>query len=346
MELTVKKLAKHLGAELVGRDNGSLRAVRPIEAAGAEDVTFILNDKHRSKISNCRAGAVIVSRRIEKLQRPQMVVKNVEAALIEVLRLFAPELKRPAAGIDKTARIAEDVRIGEAVSIGAYVTVDSGVKIGDGTVIGDGCRIGQDSKIGSDCRIDANVVIYHNCRIGCNCIIQANTTIGSTGFGYSSVDGRPRLIPHIGGVVVEDFVEIGANCCVDRAKFDNTVIGAGTKIDNLVQIAHNVVIGKCCLIAGQTGISGSCRIGDGVVLAGQVGIADNVKVCDGAMIGAQAGVIGEVEAGKKMWGTPATDKTEQLRLINLVKRLPKFWEQLRQLVKRIERLEASEDDRE
>jgi len=345
MELTVKELAKCLGAELIGQNDGKLKTVRPIEAAGAEDVTFIVGDKHLSKLNACKAGAVIVCRRIEKLQRPQLVVKNVQAALIEALRLFAPESKQAPAGIDSTARIAADAKIGGAVSIGAYVTVDSGVKIGDGTVIGNGCRIGQNSKVGSNCRIDANVVIYHNCCIGNNCIIQANTTIGSTGFGYSSIDGQPKLIPHIGGVVIEDYVEIGANCCVDRAKFDNTVIGAGTKMDNLVQVAHNVVIGKCCLIAGLVGIGGSCKISDGVVLAGQVGIADNVKICEGAMIGGQAAVINDVKGGVKMWGTPAIDKMEQLRLINLMKHLPKFSEQLRQLVKRIDRLETSKDDK-
>jgi UDP-3-O-[3-hydroxymyristoyl] glucosamine N-acyltransferase len=184
-----------------------------------------------------------------------------------------------------------------------------------------------------------------DCRLGNNVVIQANSTIGSTGFGYSFIGGAHRLIPHNGGVVIEDFVEIGANCCVDRAKFGNTIIGAGTKIDNLVQIAHNVVIGKCCLIAGQVGISGSCKIGDGVVLAGQVGLVDNIEIGDGVMVGARSAIINNVAAGKKMFGYPATEKTEALRVVGLTRHLPKMAELLKQLRKRIERLEAAKDDK-
>lgn len=345
MELAVKELAKCLGAELIGRDDGRLKAVRPIEAAGTEDVTFIADDKHISKLGSCKAGAVIVSRQIEKLQIPQLVVKNVQAALIEVLRLFAPESKQAAAGIDSTARIAGDARIGENVTIRAYVTVDSGVTIGNCTVVGSGCRVGRDSKIGSDCRIDDNVVIYHNCSIGNNCIIQANTTIGSTGFGYAFIDGQHRLIPHNGGVVIGDFVEMGASCCVDRAKFDNTVIGAGTKIDNLVHIAHNVVIGKCCLIAGQVGISGSCKIGDGVVIAGQAGMTDNIKIGNGVIIAGKSGVTHNINNGMKVFGMPAIDIRQARRIIGLSRKLPEFAKKLRQLDKRVERLETSKDDK-
>jgi len=212
-------------------------------------------------------------------------------------------------------------------------------------VIASGCRIGENSKLGKSCRLDSNVVVYHNCIIGNNVVIQANSTIGSVGFGYSRIDGSFKLIPHNGGVVIEDFVEIGANCCVDRAKFGNTIIGAGTKIDNLVQIAHNVVIGKCCLIAGQVGISGSCKLGDGVVLAGQVGLVDNIKIGDGAMVGAQSGVAHNVAAGQQMLGSPAIEGKESLRIFGSIRRLPKLAEQLKQLSKRIEKLEAAKDNK-
>ncbi len=177
-------------------------------------------------------------------------------------------------------------------------------------------------------------------------VIQANSTIGSTGFGYSFIGGSHKLIPHNGGVAIEDFVEIGANCCIDRAKFGNTIIGAGTKIDNLVQIAHNVVIGKCCLIAAQAGISGSCKLGDGVVLGGQVGLADNIEIGDGTMIGAQSGVHDSIAAGQQFAGSPAIERREAFRILCLTRRLPKMAEQLKQLSKRMERLEAAEDDKE
>ena len=188
-------------------------------------------------------------------------------------------------------------------------------------------------------------MVYHNCSIGNNVIIQANSTIGSVGFGYSFIDGSHKLIPHNGGVVIEDFVEIGACCCIDRAKFGNTKIGAGTKIDNLVQIAHNVIIGRCCLIAGQVGISGSCKLGDGVILAGQVGLGDNIEMGDGAIAGAKAGVPHSVDAGKRVLGSPALEVTEMIRIFSLMRRLPKMADTLKQLQKRMEGLESSKDDK-
>ncbi len=348
MELTVAQLAERLDAELSGNaDEISRRitSVCPIEAAGENEVTFITDDKHKAALDKSRAGAVIVSARIEGLDRPQLIVKNINAALIEALSAFAPILKAAAEGVDPTAKLADNVEIAEGVSIGAGVVIDEGVEIGQGSIIASGCKIGQNSKIGKNCRLDGNVVVYHNCRLGDNVIIQANSTIGSTGFGYSFIDGAHELIPHNGGVVIEDFVHIGANCCVDRAKFGNTIIGAGTKIDNLVQIAHNVVVGKCCLIAALAGLSGSCKIGDGVVLAGQVGLADNIEIGDGTMIGAQAGVMGDVPAGQKFAWTPAIKAREAFRIIGLIMRLPKMAEQLKKLSQRTEKLEAAEDDK-
>ena len=348
MKLTIEQLAKRLGAELCGNNSkfsGHIIAVSPVNAAGESEITFVTDDKHKADLRQSHAGAVIVSARIEGTDKPQLIVKNVNAALIEALTIFAPKLKAATEGIDPTAKLADNVKIGNGVSIGAYVVIDEGVEIGQNSIIGNGCKIGADSNLGEHSRLDDNVVIYHNCRIGNNVIIQANSTIGSIGFGYSFIDGAHRLIPHNGGVIIEDFVEIGANCCVDRAKFGNTIIGAGTKIDNLVQIAHNVVIGKCCLIVAQAGVAGSCRLGDGVVLGGQVGLADNIEIGDGAMIAARAGVMNNVPAGQKMAWTPAIKREDALRTVGLVLRLPKMAQQLRQQDKRIKKLEAAEDDK-
>jgi len=348
MGLTIAQLAKRLGAELVSSPEGierQISAVGAVEAACQSDVTFITDDRHLAALKNSRAGAVIVAKRLKDLSKPQLIVKNVDAALIEALKVFAPKLKAPDEGIDPTARIGKQVKIAKGVAVGAGVIIDDGAEIGLNSVIGSGCKIGQNSKIGKNCRLDSNVVIYHNCRIGDNVIIQANSTIGSIGFGYSFIDGAHRLIPHNGGVMIEDFVEIGANCCVDRAKFGNTIIGAGTKIDNLVQIAHNVVIGKCCLIAGQVGISGSCKLGDGVVLGGQVGLADNIEIGDGTMVAGKSGVMNSVAAGLQLAGMPAIDKRETLRIIGLTMRLPKLAEQVKQLAKRLEKLEAAKDNK-
>ncbi|MEJ2700807.1 MAG: UDP-3-O-(3-hydroxymyristoyl)glucosamine N-acyltransferase [Sedimentisphaerales bacterium] len=348
MEVTIGQLAERLGAELVGGTgdrNKPIASVAPVEAAGETDVTFITGDKHKTALGRSRAGAVLVSASVEGLDKPQLVVKNVSAALIEALNLFAPKLKPPAEGIDPTAKIGQRVTLAEGACIGAGVVIEDGVQIGRHSVIAAGCKIGENSRIGEHCRLDGNVVVYHNCRLGNHVIIQANATIGATGFGYSFIDGAHRLIPHNGGVVIEDFVEIGANTCVDRAKFGDTTIGAGTKIDNLVQIAHNVAIGKCCLIAAQVGISGSCKLGDGVVLAGQVGLADNIQIGEGVMVGAQAGLMSSVPAGLKMAWTPALERKEALRTVGLIMRLPKMAEQLKQLGKRVEDLEATEDDK-
>ena len=348
MKVTIGQLAERLGAELIGQsgDRGKpITAVCPIEAAGETDVTFVSGDKHKVALSRSRAGAILVSAPLEGLRKPQLIVQNVNAALIEVLNIFAPKLTPPVEGIDPTAKLGDEVTIDEGVCIGAGVVIDRGAHIGAHSVIGSGCKIGENSNIGAHCRLDSNVVIYHNCRLGNHVIIQANTTVGSTGFGYSFIDGAHQLIPHNGGVVVEDYVEIGANTCIDRAKFGNTIIGAGSKIDNLVQIAHNVVIGKCCLIASQAGISGSCTLGDGVVLAGQVGLADNIQIGDGAMVGAQAGVMKDIPPGEKMLWTPAVKRDEAMRIIALTMRLPKMAEQLRKLGKRIKKLEIAEDDK-
>lgn len=345
MRLTIAQLAERIGAELLGDGSGELKAVGGIDAAGESDVTFITKKKHIPRLRKSRAGAVIAADRIEDLAKPQLIVKNIDAALIEALSVFAPKLKAVVKGIDPTAKIGRNVQIAQSASVGAATVIDDGVEIGENSIIAGGCKIGENSKIGKNCRLDSNVVIYHSCTIGNNVIIQANSTIGSVGFGYSFVDGGHKLIPHNGGVVIEDFVEIGANCCVDRAKFGNTRIGAGTKIDNLVQIAHNVIIGKCCLIVSQVGISGSCKIGDGVVLAGQVGLVDNIEIGDGVMVGAQSGVTHNVEAGKQMFGSPAMERTEGLRVIGSMRRLPKMAESLKELYKRIERLESAKDDK-
>ena len=353
MSLTISQLAKRLGADPDKIGNSSpgilskeITGVGPVKTAGENEVTFVSGNKYKAAIADSSAVAVIVPECIEGLDKPQLVVNNINVALIEVLNIFAPQLKPVTPGIDPTARLAPNIRIAEGVSVGAYVVIDDGVEIGPNSVISSGCKIGENSKIGSNCRLDSNVVIYHNCRLGSNVVIQANSTVGSTGFGYSFIEGAHRLIPHNGSVIIEDFVEIGANCCVDRAKFDNTIIGTGTKIDNFVQIAHNVVIGKCCLIAGQTALAGSCKLGNGVVVGGQAAVKENIEIGDGAMIAGQSGVTKDVPAGQMLFGTPALETKEEFRIISARRRLPNMAKQVKQLIKRVERLEAAEDDKE
>jgi UDP-3-O-[3-hydroxymyristoyl] glucosamine N-acyltransferase len=348
MTVTITELAERLGATLVGASAGResrIAGIKPIEAADESDVTFITDARHQAALAGSRAAAVIVSKPIDGLTRPQLQVRDVNAALIATLNLFAPKFKPAPEGVDSSARIGSGVRLGPGVSIGPFVVIGDDVQVGANTAIAPGCRIGQNTQIGSDCRLDANVVVYHGCVLGNHVVVQANSTIGSVGFGYAYIDGAHRLIPHNGGVILEDFVEIGANSCVDRAKFGNTIVGTGTKTDNLVQIAHNVVIGKCCLIAAQVGVAGSSRLGDGVVLAGQVGLADNIEIGAGTLVGAQAGVMSSVGPGQKLAWTPALEIREAARVVAHVLRLPKLAQDLKHLTAKVDQLEAAENDK-
>ena len=347
MNITIAELAARLGAKALGADaelQGRIAGIQPVDAAGGSDVTFVTDARREAAAAKSGAAAVIVTKPVDGLNKPQLVVKDVNAALIETLKVFAPKRKPPAEGVDPSARIGANVRLAERVSIGPHAVLEDNVEIGAASVIGSGCKIGENTRIGADCRLDSNVVIYYGCTLGNHVIIQSNSTIGAVGFGYAFIEGAHRLIPHNGGVIVEDFVEIGANACVDRAKFGNTIIGAGTKIDNLVQIAHNVVIGKCCLIAAQVGVAGSCRLGDGVVLAGQVGLADNIEIGAGTMVGAQAGVMSSVPPGERLAWSPAIDVKEAVRVVAHILRLPKLSQELKRLTAKVEKLEAAKDD--
>lgn len=348
MALTVAELAKRLDAEVVGGSesvNREVSSVQPLATAGEADVAFVTDPRHDAAARKCAAAAIIVAKPIEGLSAAQLVVANVNAALIATLEGFAPKLAPPVEGVDATARLGANVRLGDHVSIGPYTVIADDVEIGPGTVIGNGCTIGEGTRIGANCRLDSHVTVYHQCTIGNNVILQTHATIGSMGFGYAFIDGRHQFVPHNGGVVLEDFVELGANTCVDRAKFGNTIIGAGTKMDNLVQIGHNVVIGKCCLIAAQAGVAGSCRLGDGVVLAGQVGLADNIEIGAGTMVGAQSGVMSSVGAGQRLAWSPAVDVKEAARIVAHLFRLPKLSQQLKRLTAKVEKLEAANDDK-
>jgi len=341
---TIDEIASRIGGEVIGDGTVEVCGVSSLEQACGADIAFISSDKYADKLSETGAAAVIVEAKLADAGIVQILVKNVDSSLIDVLNVFAPELTVQA-GVHRTAVVEEDAELGANVSIGVGAYIGHGVSVGDGCVLGAGCVVGENTKIGMNCRLDANVVVYHNCVIGNNCIIQANSTIGGCGYGYSFIDGQHRLIPHNGGVIIEDCIEIGANCTIDRAKFGNTVIGAGTKIDNLVMIAHNVVIGKCCLIIAQVGMAGSCELGNGVVLAGQVGIADHVKVGDGATAAGRAVLTKDVAPGATVFGCPARDFKEEMRIRAYQQRLPEMSKQLKELTKKVKELEASKDDK-
>lgn len=342
--LTVSKLAEHLGAELIGESAELITAVNSLDRACGSEVSFISSEKYAGKCDESEASAVIVAKKVEGVSIAQLVVENVDIALIKTLNLLAPKLT-VASGIHPTAVIEQSAQIGKNAVIGPGAYISHNAKIGNGSVISAGCCVGENSMIGDNSRLGCNAVIHHNCIIGNNCVIQANSTIGSTGFGYSLIDGAHQLIPHNGGVIIEDCVDIGANCCVDRAKFGNTIIGAGTKVDNLVQIAHNCVLGKCCLIIAQVAMAGSSTLGNGVVMAGHAGIASHCKVGDGGVITAKSATLKDVAPGQVVSGMPARDIKEVMRERVAVKRLPKMAKQLKELTKKVKELETTKDNK-
>ncbi len=343
LKLTTAELAGRIGAELIGDGAGVICGINTIQDAGPDEVCFLSSSKFAKRLEETKAAAVMTGAKVDGFDRPQLVVDNVDRALIAIMQMFAPPLKS-FEGIHPTAVVEPDAQVDATAAVGPNAYIGHSVTIGAGTVIGPGCSVGENSTIGAGCRLDSNVVVYHNCQIGNGCVIHANTTIGSTGFGYSFIDGRHQLIPHNGGVILEDGVEIGANSCVDRAKFGNTVVGAGTKIDNLVQVAHNVQIGKCCLLAGQTGIAGSTEIGNGVIFAGAAGAVDNIKIGDGAIMGKQTAATRDVPPGQKLLGAIPQEMTHEMRCMSVYQRLPEMSRELKKLTKKVNALEAAKDD--
>ncbi|MHC5083877.1 MAG: UDP-3-O-(3-hydroxymyristoyl)glucosamine N-acyltransferase [Planctomycetota bacterium] len=341
--MQLSELAQQIQAELVGAD-APVDGVNTIQDASESEICFLTSQKHAAGLSDSCAAAVIVDTAIDDCPMAQLVVDNVNAGLIAALKLFAPKLTE-LEGVHPSAVVEADAQLSPTAIVGPNAYIGHGVQIGAETVIGPGCSIGENTTIGPRCRLESNAVIYHDCQIGSFCVIGANTTIGGVGFGYSYIDGQHQLIPHNGGVILEDGVEIGCNSCVDRAKFGNTLIGAGTKIDNLVQVAHNAQIGRLCLLAGHVGISGSTVVGDGVIFAGASGTSDNITVGDGAIIGAQSAAVQDIAPGEKVWGDPPQPLSKELRCKSVYRNLPELAKEIKQLRKKVAKLEAAKDDK-
>ena len=344
MEFTIKQLCDILNAELFGDAGITIEGLSSIDLAGPTQMCFASSQKNARKVSGSKAAAVIVKEKISDITQTQLIVKNVDDAVIKVLTLFAPKL-RGFSGIHKTAVIEDDAVVGENVSIGPNSYIGSNVQIGPDSIIGANCTICENTVIGSNTKIDSGVVIYHNCTIGSNCMIQSNSSIGAIGFGYSFIDGEHKMVPHNGGVLIEDCVHLGANVCVDRAKFGNTVVGAGTKVDNLAQFGHGAIVGKCCLIVSGVAIGGSTKLGDGVIVGGLTGIADNLEISPGVMIAAHSGVMQNLPPGSKVAGAPAIDVKAKFREVTMLGKMPEILKEFKKVVARVEKLEASKDNK-
>ncbi|MEZ4414612.1 MAG: UDP-3-O-(3-hydroxymyristoyl)glucosamine N-acyltransferase [Gemmatimonadota bacterium] len=312
--LTLAEAARLVGGQLHGPPEQTVRRVAPVGEAGPEDLALLASRRYLPRLQASQAGAVLTTAALVEAcgERPCIVVPDAHRALRVLLeRLHPEELRAPT--IHPTAVLGRGVQLGSGVTIGAYVVVGEGARIEDDATLAPHVCIGAHCRVGARTRLHPHVVLYDGTEIGCDVIVHAGARLGVDGFGYVFEGGEHRKVPQVGGCVVEDRVEIGANTCVDRGSIGRTVIGAGTKIDNLVHVAHNVQVGAGCLLVAQVGIAGSTRLGRGVVLGGQAGLINHLEIGDGAQIAAQAGVIGDVAAGEVVMGFPARPRREFLR---------------------------------
>jgi UDP-3-O-[3-hydroxymyristoyl] glucosamine N-acyltransferase len=333
---TAREIAEFTGAKLEGDANLEISGVASPESAGTQDLIYVSSARNLQRAAESRARCVLLPPGVQLEDRTVLRVEQPKLAFAKVAGWLRPE-PAIATGVHKTAVIAPTVKVGDGVGVGPHSVIEDDVELGDGAQIGAQCFIGRGARIGEGCRMYPRVTLYAGVRLGKNVIVHSGAVIGSDGFGYVLGDGRHWKFPQIGAVEIGDDVEIGSNTTIDRGALDTTRIGAGTKIDNLVQVAHNVQIGEHCIIAAQTGISGSSNIGDRVSIGGQVGIADGCHIRDGAVVGAQAGIpTGKtIPAGATVWGTPARPLVKFKEQFAWFSRLPELGERLKKLEQRI-----------
>ena len=353
MQLLLHELARKVRAELRGDGARPIAGVLPLEDAGPEHVSFYSNARYKPQLLATKAGAVIVSEDDAGLvpsTAAKLIAAQPYAVFARASAVFHP-VSRPAAGVQPGAHVAEGAEVDPSASVAAGAVVGRGAKIGPRTVLHPGAVVAEEARVGADCTLHSCSVVREKCVLGDRVILQPNAVIGSDGFGFAfDLEGDEELgiegpfhrkIPQAGIVRIEDDVEIGACTCVDRATLGETVIGRGAKIDNLVQIAHNVKVGPQSLLVAQCGVSGSTELGAGVILAGQVGVVGHLKVGDGARVGAQSGVSRDVAEGDTVSGSPAVAHRDWLRLSAALPRLPDLLRDLRKLQQRVAELEKN-----
>jgi UDP-3-O-[3-hydroxymyristoyl] glucosamine N-acyltransferase len=334
MTFTAAEIAKCVEGKVVGDDSIPLTGFAPAERARCGDLTFAENADYFARAEESAASAIIVDGQFTSARKVLICVANARIAFAKVLALFFPEPVFPA-GIHPTALIAASAQIDSSAHIGPHCVIGEKVRIGARSVLQGGNHAGANCRIGEDANLFPNVVLYSRTEIGNRVRIHAGSVIGSDGFGYVLDGGIHRKVPQIGSVIIHDDVEIGANVTIDRGALGPTVIGKGTKIDNLVQIAHNVVIGENCVVVGQAGISGSTKLGDYVTLAGQVGLAGHLKIGNRVIVAAQSGVMHDIPDGEKWFGYPAQPDRQTKRQIIALHQLPDLLHRVARLEKKI-----------
>jgi UDP-3-O-[3-hydroxymyristoyl] glucosamine N-acyltransferase len=333
-----------LEATLDAHPERVVTGVAPLASAGPEDLSYVADRDHVEAARASRAAAFIAPLGVTGLPAPTLACREPRRALATALGFFHP-VPEPLPGVDASARVAADARIDPSASIGALAVVEGGASIGAHVRVGALVYVGAGTTVGDGSILFPHAVIYAGCRLGRRVIVHAGAVIGADGFGFIPGSGGPAKIPQVGTVIVEDDVEIGANSTIDRATLGETVVGRGTKIDNLVHIGHNVEVGQRCLMAAQVGVAGSSRIGDDVLLGGQVGVSDHVHVGDGAMLSGGAAVMRDVPAGQRFAGRWARPATLAHRIWLAESQLPDLLRTVRHLESRLALLEARGGDR-
>jgi len=337
---SLAELADLLGAELRGDPDKRLSGVKPLAEAGSDDLSFLHNPRYSAQAQQSAAGALILEKAAGFENRNLLLTSEPYLAFAHALAAFFP-VQRPDPGVHPSAVVAEDAVCEPGASIGPLVAIGVGSHIAAGTVVGAGCVIGRGVEIGPDCLLHPRVVVEDECRIGARCVLNPGVVIGGDGYGFASVDGVHHKVPQVGIVVIEDDVELGANVCVDRATLGETRIGRGSKIDNLVQVAHNVEIGRGALLVSQVGIAGSTRLGEYVTMAGQSGVAGHLELGDGVIVGAKSAVFKDVPKGSFVTGIPAQPHHKWLKTNAGVRRVLGLQERVKKLEQRLTMLEAS-----
>jgi len=344
MEFTAKVIAQFLKGDIDGNPEETVTNISRIEEGRKGTLAFLANTKYEKYLYTTEASIVLVNRSLklaEKVSATLIRVDDAYQAFASLLNLYQSSLPQKK-GIDKNAFIAEDASIGEDSYIGAFAFIGENATIGKKALVYPQVYIGDNVKIGDNTIIYPGVKIYKDCVVGSNCIIHASTVVGSDGFGFAPGEGTYQKIPQIGNVVIEDDVEIGSNVSIDRATIGSTLIHSGTKIDNLIQIAHNVEIGENSVLIAQSGIAGSTKLGKGVVLAAQAGIVGHIHIADNVKIGAQSGVTNNIkQEGSIVLGSPAYEFRETKKSLIIIRKLPELYEKINMLERELAELKKN-----
>jgi UDP-3-O-[3-hydroxymyristoyl] glucosamine N-acyltransferase len=325
------ELAERIGARLVGDASCTISGIAPLEGAGPADVSYFADSKFAAQLEASGAAAVIVRQEGDAAGRIQFVAPEPYLALRGAILAFHRARPEILPGIAPSAVVDPGALVDPGAQVCAQAVVESGARVEAGAYVGAGCYLGAHVRVGRDTYLYPNTTIYHGVDLGQRVIVHSGVVLGADGFGYAQSEKGALKVPQVGNVVVEDDVEIGANTTIDRGTLGATRIGKGTKIDNLVMIAHNVQIGEHCILVSQVGIAGSTRVGKGVIMAGQVGVADHLEIGDGVVIAAKSGVPGDLSAGKTYLGSPAREASEAKRIYAYMSKLPEWARRIRAL---------------